>query len=996
MNSQPHTFDSRVLALFGLIAVLSTIGCGGGGSPINNSPPVTFTVGGTVSGLAGTGLVLQDNGGNNLTVSANGSFTFTTALASGTAYSVTVSTQPSTPTQTCVVTSGTGTVSSNVTSVAVACTTNTYSVGGTVSGLSGSGLVLQDNGGNNLAVSAGGAFTFTTAIASATAYSVTVLTQPTNLSQTCVPSSNTGTVTSSNVTNISVVCTTDTFTVGGTVSGLAGTGLVLQDNGGDSLAVTANGSFTFTTAVASGTAYSVTVLTQPSDLSQTCVPSLNTGTVTSKNVTNVSVICTTDTFTVGGTVSGLAGTGLVLQDNGGNNLAVSANGPFTFTTKLASGTTYTVTVLTQPSNSAQTCGVTSGSGTVTSGVVNTVAVTCVTSSGQAFTALTAAMTTARYDHTATLLPNGQVLITGGFDGSFAGLNTAELYNPTAGTFTALTATMTTPRYGHTATLLPSGQVLITGGLSNSTTYNSAEVYDPVANTFTALTATMTTARAGHTATLLPNGKVLITGGLTGGTGLDTAELYDPVANAFTTVTATMTTARSAHTATLLPNGLVLLAGGNGSTSNLNTAELYNPTAQTFTALTATMTTARDGHTATLLPDGMVLITGGYLTGPVTGPAYNTAELYNPTAQTFTALTATMTSDRANHAATLLPSGLVLLTGGTNGSGTPGDEPALNTAEVYEALPPSVKTFTALTATMTTVRTDHTSTLLPTGLVLLTGGCNNSTALNTAELYNPTTNTFTALTATMTTARIGHTATLLPTGQVLITGGFNNLGSEAPLNSAELYDPVANTFTALTATMTTVREQHMATLLPNGLVLITGGWNSSFVALDAAELYNPTTQTFTALTATMTSGRVAHTSTLLPNGQVLIAGGGVIYGVNTLNTAELYDPVANTFTALTATMTALRGGHIATLLPSGQVLIAGGFSLANGSGTVLNSAELYNPVAQTFTALTATMTTVREFAAAALLPNGLVLITGGSPNGSAAFSTGTSTAEVYAP
>jgi hypothetical protein len=145
---------------------------------------------------------------------------------------------------------------------------------------------------------------------------------------------------------------------------------------------------------------------------------------------------------------------------------------------------------------------------------------------------------------------------------------------------------------------------------------------------------------------------------------------------------------------------------------------------------------------------------------------------------------------------------------------------------------------------------------------------------------------------------------------------------------------------------------------------------------------------------MTSGRVAHTSTLLPDGKVLITGGAVIYGVNTLNTAELYDPVANTFTSLTSKMKALRAGHTATLLPSGRVLITGGFSLIDRVGTVLGSAELYDENVKSFTLLPAKMPRVREFAAAALLPNGLVLMTGGSPNGSRAFSTATSTAQVY--
>ena len=207
----------QVLALSALIGTLFVSGCASGGT---TSTPITYTVGGTVTGLAGSGLVLQDNNGNNLAVSANGSFTFTVAVASGAAYSVTVLTQPTNLSQTCLPTSNTGTViSSNVTSVSVACTTNTYTVGGSVSGLAGSGLVLRDNNGNNLAVSANGLFTFTVALASGTAYTVTVFSQPTNLSQTCVPTSNTGTVTSSNVTSVLVTCTTDTFTVGGTVSG---------------------------------------------------------------------------------------------------------------------------------------------------------------------------------------------------------------------------------------------------------------------------------------------------------------------------------------------------------------------------------------------------------------------------------------------------------------------------------------------------------------------------------------------------------------------------------------------------------------------------------------------------------------------------------------------------------------------------------------------------------------------------------------------------------
>jgi Putative esterase len=164
-----------------------------------------YSIGGTVSGLSGT-VVLQDNGGDDLSVSASGGFTFGTALASGSAYNVTVKTNPSG--QTCSVANGSGTVgSAGVTNVAVTCTAAaTYSIGGTVSGLSGT-VVLQDNGGDDLSVSASGGFTFGTALASGSAYNVTVKTNPSG--QTCSVANGSGTVGSAGVTNVAVTCTTN-------------------------------------------------------------------------------------------------------------------------------------------------------------------------------------------------------------------------------------------------------------------------------------------------------------------------------------------------------------------------------------------------------------------------------------------------------------------------------------------------------------------------------------------------------------------------------------------------------------------------------------------------------------------------------------------------------------------------------------------------------------------------------------------------------------------
>ena len=147
---------------------------------------------------------------------------------------------------------------------------------------------------------------------------------------------------------VTVTCTASLFTIGGNVTGLTGTGLVLQDNGGDNLSISGAGNvpFTFATSLAAGSTYNVTVKTQPSG--QACTVTNGTGTANA-NVTNVTVTCAA-TYTIGGTVTGLTGTGLVLQDNGTDNLTITGTGtvPFTFATALQGGSTYNVTVKTQP------------------------------------------------------------------------------------------------------------------------------------------------------------------------------------------------------------------------------------------------------------------------------------------------------------------------------------------------------------------------------------------------------------------------------------------------------------------------------------------------------------------------------------------------------------------------------------------------------------------------------------------------------------------------
>lgn len=272
------------------LVLLTLLGaCGGGGGSGGGAP---HSVGGTVSGLAGAGLKLLDNGADSLSVPASGPFTFATTVSGGASYNVTVSSQPTNPSQTCTVAHGSGTISgSDVTNVAVTCTTNTYTIGGAVSGLTGTGLVLALNGTNNPAISTAGAYTLAPAVESGSTYAVTVVTQPTNPPQTCTIASGSGTVQSGNVTNVAVTCTTNTYSVGGYVSGLVGSGLTLSYSGGAPIPVARNGYYSAATGVAIGANYSVTIASQPTNPGQVCVVSNGTGTIGTTNVNAANVFC---------------------------------------------------------------------------------------------------------------------------------------------------------------------------------------------------------------------------------------------------------------------------------------------------------------------------------------------------------------------------------------------------------------------------------------------------------------------------------------------------------------------------------------------------------------------------------------------------------------------------------------------------------------------------------------------------------------------------------
>jgi hypothetical protein len=190
--------------------------------------------------------------------------------------------------------------------------------------------------------------------------------------------------------------------------------------------------------------------------------------------------------------------------------------------------------------------------------------------------LTNALNSARAGHTATLLSDGTVLVTGG-SGNAALLTSTELYNPTTGQWTT-TGDLANARTGHTATLLSDGTMLVTGGSGNAGLLTSTELYNPMTGQWTA-TGDLTVVRAGHTATLLPtplpNGAVLVTGGYGNAGLLSSAELYNPTTGQWA-ATGNLTVVQASHTATRLLNGTVLIAGGRGSTGPLSSAEIVTP------------------------------------------------------------------------------------------------------------------------------------------------------------------------------------------------------------------------------------------------------------------------------------------------------------------------------------------------------------------------------------------------------------------------------------
>ncbi|MCP4656222.1 MAG: hypothetical protein GY856_12485, partial [bacterium] len=589
---------------------------------------------------------------------------------------------------------------------------------------------------------------------------------------------------------------------------------------------------------------------------------------------------------------------------------------------------------------------------------------------------TGELATPRHDHTATLLPSGKVLVAGGYNDVDGYLSVAELYDPSTGLWEAI-AGLTTPRALHTATLLRTGQVLVAGGYNNVDGYLSdGEIFDSNGSELWQPIGDLNVARMEHTAALLPGGEVLVAGGYNGDDELRSAELYVPGNPGVWVSIEPLEVARRRHTATVLADGTVLVAGGENNGSSLSSSQLYeydyeHPENGIWKP-TGDLLPERTGHTATLLPSGKVLAVGGKDTDYIWD-----AMLYDPSTGSWQG-TGVDEGRRRRHTATLLPSGMVLVAGGQFDGGYLAD---------VQLFDPNMGGGTwGSTASLNQGRARHTATLLPSGQVLVAAGHSygsSGACLLSAELFDSSTDDSAwVATSPLNMKRCRHTATLLADQKVLVAGGYNGKGRRS-LRSAELYNPETGEWIP-SRHLRTARSSHTATLLPSEKVLVAGGANGT-AFLSNVELYDPRTGKW-ELTGELWAPRISHTATLLISGKVLVAGGTNANGY--LSTAELYDPRAGTWET-TGALAEPRASHTATLLFSGKVLVTGGYN-----GRTVSSAELYDPSTGTWE-MTEELGEQRLHHSATLLPSGKILVTGGEKiiDGTTSYLR---TAELYDP
>lgn len=560
-------------------------------------------------------------------------------------------------------------------------------------------------------------------------------------------------------------------------------------------------------------------------------------------------------------------------------------------------------------------------------------------------------------HTATLLPDGRLLVAGGVNpidnpngpSTIMSLASSEVLDPKNRTWSATAGPLAQPRAYHTATLLLTGRVLVAGGLqqtpTSSTILASAELFDPSTGHWSAA-APMHVGRYQHTATLLTNGRVLVAGG----DPTRSAEVYDPARNTWA-LTAPMVDARALQVAVLLPTGQVLVAGGYNSSGSLRSAEIFDPLTLKWRAV-APMSSPRRFPAATIVGAGVVLVAGGWsdFINPLScrpqflcGTGLATAEVFDPLINTWSPV-GTMAQPRAGLSLTRLLDGRVLATGGWNCFRvTDGDCPSpLASAELYD---PAAHSW-SFGGNLQYERGGHTATLMRTGTVAVVGGalyprCDPSVsqelcAGGQAEVYLPFVTG--QWRASVSNTELGRQQTLLLNGTVLAAGfagdcNFVGCGTCGVGEGDGIYDPVTNGWRSAGKYVNFGVDEH--TLLPDGSVLAVGGDDTNCVRSADAEVYRPATNTWYS-TAPMAVGRTTPLAVSLADGRVLVVGGQAAFQPS----AEIYDPAKATWRSA--------GALPYPRDPSFLVRLAGGRVLAGPPNTLAGPSAIYDPEANTWT------------------------------------------------
>ncbi|WII70535.1 kelch repeat-containing protein [Bdellovibrio sp. 22V] len=574
----------------------------------------------------------------------------------------------------------------------------------------------------------------------------------------------------------------------------------------------------------------------------------------------------------------------------------------------------------------------------------------------------ASLTTGRCFHTATLLPDGRVMVAGGRTENSISLVTAnyissvEIYNPTTNTW-ASAASMTAQRANHSAIVLKSGKVFIVGGRNTSTLVTTA-LYTPSSNTWAA-GPSLTKSRKDHTTTLLPDGKVVIIGGMDNLTLLADTTVYDPTAGAVGSFSngPAMPAVRKLHTATLVGNR-VFVVGGGSDTSTYQDTMIYDPAANQWETFASLKSSTRYLHTANIA--GKYLVILGGLPGTNYNSPVTTPEKLDISGFLWKS-EASLSIARFIPTAALLKNGKVLVAGGVYTS------PSLGYPVTTEIFDPVTNTWST-GADSTAPRARATATVLQNGKVLVVGGQDSANILNTTDIYDPDSNTWTAG-PLLTKARSGHTATLLPNGKVLVLGGTGDFGGSIRPAEVEIYDPDTNTW-SLGANMPTPCYYPSATLVPGGAggkVVVIGGQTATY--LTAAQIYDVATNTWT-IGASMTTGRVAHAAVRM-GGKIFVAAG--YNSSSALSSVEIYDVATDTWQPGPA-MTTARNSAGAATLPDGKIIVFGGQAT---TANVYATSEIYNPVTNTWSTDTRLLNNARGLPSVVTLEDQRILIIGGA-------------------